>query len=136
MNLPLVDLVMGIFKPAADLIDDIHTSDEERIKEQRKTLEVQVNVLQKVLAYETDRLEQRIAVIKAEAESDHWLAANWRPITMLTFLSIVVLDFLGQTFAGSDTKIVEEMWTLLQLGLGGYVVGRSGEKVLREWKKK
>lgn len=130
MQFKLIELVSGIFKPAAELIDEIHTSDEERLSEHRKTLEVQAKVLQEVLRYEQEIAQARFDVIKAEATSEHWLAANWRPVTMLTFLSIVVLDYAGQAL-GNDTLVVQEMWTLLQIGLGGYVVGRSGEKVVK-----
>jgi len=30
----------------------------------------------------------------------------------------------------------EQAWGLLSVGLGGYVVGRSGEKIMKEYKKK
>ena len=45
---------------------------------------------------------------------------------MLTFLGLVVLDQTGML----AFRLAEEAWYLLQLGLGGYVVGRSVEKVV------
>ena len=51
---------------------------------------------------------------------------NWRPITMLTFFILVVCDSFGLlTFRLSD-----EAWMLLQIVLGGYVVGWSAEKII------
>jgi hypothetical protein len=44
---------------------------------------------------------------------------------MLTFVSLVVADQTGLL----AFRLAEEAWTLLQLGLGGYVVGRSAEKI-------
>jgi hypothetical protein len=67
------------------------------------------------------------AIVTAEANSSNWLAASWRPITMLTFLALVV----GDTFGLFATPLRDEAWTLLQIGLGGYVVGRSGEKIAK-----
>ena len=32
------------------------------------------------------------------------------------------------------TAIPEQMWTLLTIGLGGYIAGRSGEKMIKNWK--
>lgn len=133
MNFKILDIVMGMFKPAADLIDEIHTSDHERLIEQRKQFEVQVELLDNVLEYEIENLDRRLQVVKAEAQSEHWLTANWRPITMLTFLAIVVMDYAGQAL-GSNSHMAEEMWLLIQIGLGGYVAGRSGEKVIKTWK--
>ena len=51
---------------------------------------------------------------------------NWRPITMLTFLVLVVCD----SFGFLKFRLNNEAWLLLQIGLGGYVVGRTGEKIV------
>ncbi|MCS7280543.1 MAG: hypothetical protein NZ583_02795 [Desulfobacterota bacterium] len=32
-------------------------------------------------------------------------------------------------------EIPPDMWTLLEIGIGGYVVGRSAEKIVKTWKK-
>ena len=33
-------------------------------------------------------------------------------------------------------NIPQDLWTLLQIGLGGYVIGRSGEGIAKNFKKK
>ena len=44
---------------------------------------------------------------------------------MLSFLGLVIADSCGLlVFRLSDSA-----WVLLQIGLGGYVVGRSAEKI-------
>lgn len=126
----LIDLITGIFKPASELIDELHTSDEEKLAEQRRLLEVQAAVLDQALAYEKETFTARAAIVEAEARSEHWLTATWRPITMLTMLALTVSDSLGLL----PNPLKEDAWTLLQLGLGGYVVGRSVEKVVKEVK--
>ena len=68
-------------------------------------------------------------VIIAEAQGS-WLQKNWRPITMLTFLILVVLH----SFNLLKNPIADQMWVLLQIGLGGYVAGRSGEKIVKSIK--
>lgn len=123
-----VDLIAGIFKPAAELIDELHTSEEEKLKQQRRLLEIQAMVLDSSLQYEKEMMTSRAEIINSEAKSEHWITATWRPITMLTFLALAVGDSLGLL----QTPLRDEAWTLLQLGLGGYVVGRSAEKVIKE----
>ena len=123
-----LDLIAGIFKPAAELIDELHTSEEEKLKQQRRLLEIQAMVLDSSLQYEKEMMTSRAEIINSEAKSEHWITATWRPITMLTFLALAVGDSLGWL----PNPLRDEAWTLLQLGLGGYVVGRSAEKVIKE----
>ena len=109
-----------------EMIDSVHTSTEEKLEQKAKLLDLQVTFMNQGLEYELAQLEAKAAIITAEAKSDHFLTATWRPITMLTFLALVVCDQFGLlTF-----RLAEDAWTLLQIGLGGYVVGRSVEKVV------
>jgi hypothetical protein len=78
---------------------------------------------------ELAELQAATQVIVAEA-SGSWLQQSWRPITMLTFLVLVVCDSFGLL----AFRLAEQAWTLLQIGLGGYVVGRSGEKIMKSYK--
>lgn len=127
----VVDLIAGIFKPAAELVDELHTSEEERLKAKGHLLDVQAAAMQRVFDYESEMLSAKSKVVHAEAQSKHWLTANWRPITMLTFLVLVVGDSLG--WLPNDLR--DETFVLLEIGLGGYIVGRSGEKIAQIMKK-
>lgn len=131
MSLGVVELIAGIFKPAAELVDELHTSTEEKLKAKGHLLDVQAAAMQRVFDYERDMLEAKSKIVHAEASSKHWLTANWRPITMLTFLTLVVGDSLGWL----PNDLNKEAWTLLEIGLGGYVIGRSGEKIAQIMKK-
>jgi hypothetical protein len=122
----VLDIISRVFKPAADLVDNLHTSTEEKLQQKAKLLEIQVEFLKEGLAYEQEQLKQRAAIVLAEAKSDSFLTSNWRPITMLTFLALVVADQTGLL----AFRLAPQAWTLLQIGLGGYVVGRSAEKVV------
>ena len=124
-------LVGSIFKPAAELIDNLHTSDEERLKIKQAMFELQIEAFNKAEAYESELLKAKSTIITAEAQSQSWIARNWRPITMLTFLVLVVSDSFGLL----ASPLADEAWTLLQIGLGGYVVGRSAEKATAILKK-
>lgn len=83
-------------------------------------------------------LELQASVVLQEAKSEHWLTANWRPVTMLTFVAIIannyiIYPYLALFFADAPLlPIPPDMWDLLKIGLGGYVVGRSAEKVVKE----
>jgi len=126
----VTELIAGIFKPAATLVDELHTSDEERLKAKGHLLDVQAAAMQRVFDYEKEMIKGQQAIVNSEAKSEHFIVAAWRPITMLTFLTLAVGDSLGFL----ATPLRDEAWMLLQLGLGGYVVGRSGEKIAKVMK--
>jgi hypothetical protein len=115
-----------MFKPAADLIDNIHTSDEEKLSLKNKMEVIQNEMKARVLSYEQTLMQAQSEVIKSEAQGHSWLQRSWRPITMLTFLFLVVCD----SFGWLTNRLADQAWILLQIGLGGYVIGRSAEKMM------
>jgi len=123
--------ISNIFEPAVKLIDEIHTSDEEKLQLQAQIKAVENELLAKVIDYESKLLESKTSIITAEATGQSWMQRNWRPITMLTFLVLVVFD----SFGWLPSKLAPEAWTLLQIGLGGYVAGRSAEKMTQQYLK-
>lgn len=118
-------LLTGLVEPVTRLIDDMHTSEEERLAVKAKLFELQTGLTTRIMDYEARLLEARTQVITAEAQGHSWIQRSWRPITMLTFLALVVADTFGLT----AFRLADEAWTLLQIGLGGYVIGRSAEKL-------
>lgn len=122
---PVLDFIGGIFKPVADLVDELHFSGEEKAAARGKIVAAQSALTFRMLEYEAKLMEHQASVIKAEAGGQSWLQRSWRPITMLTFLGLVVCDSFGLL----EFRLADQAWTLLQIGLGGYVIGRSAEKV-------
>jgi hypothetical protein len=122
---PIWDIVTSLVKPLTDLISKAVPDADKKIELQGKIVELQFNLLQNTQAYEQQLLDAQKSVITAEANSSSWLAKSWRPVTMLTFLVLVVCD----SFGWLPNRLAPEAWSLLQIGIGGYVVGRSVEKV-------
>lgn len=69
-------------------------------------------------------------IVKTEAASGNWLASGWRPITMLTFTALIVARWFGWAAPNLDPAEYIKLWDIVELGLGGYVIGRSVEKVV------
>ena len=75
-------------------------------------------------------VEAQSRVLVAEAQSKSWLTASWRPIVMLSFAGILVYSFfIGPMAELKTVPIPADLWTLMKLGIGGYVGGRSVEKL-------
>lgn len=122
----IFEFVSSIFKPAVDLIDELNTSEEERLELKKQILKIENDLQARLLEYETKLMEAQASIVRAEAQSQSWIARNWRPITMLTMLVLVVFGSLGVF----NVTLQDEFWLLLQIGLGGYVIGRSAEKIV------
>lgn len=104
------------------VIDDIFTSDEERIKAKNEL----VRAIQKK---ELELQQMQTEIIVAEAKGN-WIQRSWRPILMLSFGFIVIyVKFIAPLFDLKIPELENEFWSLLQIGIGGYVIGRSGEKI-------
>ena len=114
----------GLVKEVGKVIDNLFTSDEERLNAKNEVF--------KVLQEQQLKLQQlQTEIILAEANGN-WLQRSWRPILMLSFGFIVIyVKFIAPLFSLPIPPLEDEFWDLLQLGIGGYVVGRSVEKVAK-----
>ena len=106
-----------------------------------KVAEIEAEITKLAQSGEMEVLANRFGVIQAEANSKHFLTAAWRPITMLTFVAIIANNYILYPYlslffeAAPILEIPPDMWDLLKIGLGGYVVGRTGEKMMESYKK-
>ena len=114
------DLVKGM----GDVVDNLHTSKEEKLAAQHKIKKLVANYEVEMEKNITDRW-------KADMNSDSWLSKNVRPMILIFLVvSTVLMIFID---AGTIQFTVEQKWTdLLQLVLitviGAYFGGRSFEK--------
>jgi len=122
---PVVDAIAGIFKPISDVIDHVLPSGDAKVALQGQVIAGQIAAGAAFMNYEQKLLDGRVQIITAEAQGNSWLQRNWRPISMLTFLTLTVADALNWL----PNRLAPQAWTLLQIGLGGYVIGRSVEKI-------
>jgi hypothetical protein len=124
-------IIKGIFGTVDQLVEDKDLATKIKSELQTKVLDIM----------ETE-IKAAASIIMAEINSDSYLAKNWRPMTMLTFVVIIANNYIFfpylQLFfnSGAMLDIPPDMWDLLKLGLGGYVVGRSVEKGIKVWKDK
>jgi len=107
-------------------LDELITSKEERDILRNQLYEMKYSLVEKAMEAELRILESRTQIITAEAKGESWLQRSWRPITALTFLVLIVLHHLGFL----QIEITDQMWDLLQVMIGGYVVSRGIEKAV------
>jgi len=122
----VLSFIGNVINPITKLVDDLSTSDEERGAIHNALTKIENSFAERVLNYESKIAQMKADVIMTEAKGDSWLQRNWRPITMLVFLCLIVFHYLGLL----AFEIAPQMWTLLQIGIGGYITSRGAEKII------
>ena len=115
------DLVKGV----GSVIDNLHTSAEEKLEAERKIKELIAN-------YEVE-IEKNITTRwEADQKSDSWLSKNVRPMVLI-FLIVCTMLLIFIDAGAIKFNVKDSYVDLLQLVLitviGGYFGGRSLEKV-------
>ena len=126
----ILSFLGSALKPAFDLVDNLHTSDEERLEFKVALSQIEADLKQVGYDYDKELAAARASIIIAEAQSQSWLARNWRPIIMLMFGTLIMLIATGLMDVEALAAVPEQLWRLLQIGIGGYIVGRSAEKIV------
>ena len=118
----------GVVKQVGDVIDNLSTSEEERLEAKRKMEEV-------LMKAESQAQEQVTRRWEADMKSDNWLSKNIRPLIciFLTAIFVVLSVFDGNI----GEFVIQENYipiyqTLLITVYGAYFAGRSIEKIRKK----
>ena len=135
MGFDIASVITGALAPIGNIIDELHTSKEEKAAMQIALVNAQGALQNELAAMQRD-------IIVAEAQGESSLQRNWRPILMLTIVAIVANNYILFPYLRlfwNDAPMLElpqHLWSLMQIGVGGYIVGRTGEKMMTTWKEK
>lgn len=134
----IAPIVAGIISVVSSVVDKA-VPDRDKAAELKAEFEKQIN------QYSTLVLQGQIDIITAEAKGESPVQRNWRPHLMYFLMFLigfnVVLVPLVSVLVGVQIPVLEAWssvtdpaWTLLQIGMGGYIVGRSAEKIVSTYK--
>ena len=124
---------------AAALIEKAGEIISKKVEDKDKANEIIAELQKEILVSQSRILEEKASIILAEARGESWLQRNWRPILMLTVVAIIANNYLIAPYVnaifGKGTapflELPQKLWDLMTLGVGGYIVGRSGEKIAK-----
>jgi hypothetical protein len=89
-----------------------------------------------------EELIAKSKIVQAESSSKHWLTATWRPALMWICIIVIANNYIISPILNAilgtslELTIPDPMWNLLTIGVSGYIVGRSGEKIAQNWQSK
>ena len=121
-------LVEGVFSG----IDKIHTSEEEKLALKAQITMIEAEFKLKMAELSNEVVAEQASIIRAEVGKGNWLTASWRPILMLTFGFVILYSVVAPSFGSPPvdmSQIPDRFWSLVTVGVGGYVTGRTVEKV-------
>lgn len=122
--------IQGILDGAADVIKTFVKDPNAQLQAQLQLAQMSNAANGALLQADQEFANAQAQVITAE-EKEGWLAANWRPLVMLLFGFIVLNNYvLNPWFHTGALELPPDLWALLKIGMGGYIMGRSVEKFL------
>lgn len=126
----ILKLIGGLLEPVTKLVDVVYDSPTEKAEARAKLMMIQGEILKEVSNFESILVEAQSKIIIAEAQSQSWLTRNWRPLLMLDFIIIIFWNhFVAEVFGVTPATIPDQMWSVIKIGVGGYIGGRTFEKV-------
>jgi hypothetical protein len=135
MENPLNKLLGSVIGEVAGIVDRFVTTGDEKLKAMLELNKMRESLNEKLLAYEASVAGAQKEVLIAEIQSQSKLARAWRPALMYVFMAILVNNFILAPYLKAiwiSVPILEVpagMWGLLTLAMGGYVGGRTWEKI-------
>lgn len=132
--LDFLNPVKGLAEAASGIIDQFVDDPKETAEAQQMLMAEERKTLTAMYEARSRIVEAQADVIQSEAESDHWLAANVRPITLFAFVLIALYAGVFAPIFGWPAPMLGEIpdraWQVIMIGLGGYIGGRTAEKII------
>ncbi len=123
-----------------DLIDQ-SVEDEDKKNELKAALDK--SLMNADLTRFQEQIRAQTSIVLGEVKGESWLQRNWRPILMLSIVAVVVNNYILFPYLSvifpkyvHVLELPAELFQLMTVGVGGYVVGRTGEKITQRWKEK
>jgi hypothetical protein len=94
-----------------------------------KKAAAQLQLVQMAQNGDLAELNAALQTILAEANGN-WLQRSWRPMMMIFFCGLVGARWFGYSAPNMRPEEIMELWAIVKIGIGGYTIGRTGEKII------
>ena len=137
-------IIQGAIAPVSNVITKLITRKEDRSLAEAEIKKIQVDLEKAIIDYQTNTLNAQKEIIVAEIKGSG-MQRNWRPALMWVIILIIannyllspVLNNIIALFGPVDLlpvlELPDKLFNLMTIGLGGYVVGRTAEKVIPQY---
>lgn len=126
-----MSIISTILSPITGIINSVI---DKTVTDKNQAQEIKANISMAMMAESAALIEAAQNTIVAEAQGG-FLQRNWRPVMMLVFVGLLVCKWMGLTDHSVTAENEAQLMDIIKIGLGGYVVGRSAEKIATVWRK-
>lgn len=133
-------IIQGAISPVSDIITKLITKKEDRMLAEAELKRIQADLEKKLIEHQTNTLNAQKEIIVAEVTGSP-MQRNWRPALMWVIILIIANNYLlapilnnfialfGPSNLLPVLELPDKLFNLMTIGLGGYVAGRTVEKV-------
>jgi hypothetical protein len=136
-------IIAGIAKPFADVISKFVTRKEDLILAEAEIKKIQNDLEKKIIDNQTNLLNTQKELMLSEFNGTA-LQRNWRPVLMWVIVCIIGNNYLIAPIVNNAAaafnvvllpilELPDHLFNLMTISLGGYVVGRSAEKIIPQY---
>lgn len=130
-------MIQQLINPIAGVVNNVINK---FVMDKDLSAKIQAEVTHHLIDSNNSQIDNAVKVILAEAQGKSWMQRNWRPLLMMTIVAIVANNFLIFPYLSmlgikaAHLELPSSLYNLMTIGVGGYIAGRSGEKMIKTWK--
>ena len=114
----------------------------EKVEDKDLANELKAEIKQQILINDHEEnlelIKGQVAIVLSESKGN-FIQRSWRPILMLGIVAIIINNYIFFPYLNlffPDKALMLELpnglWALLNVGVGGYVISRGAEKILKK----
>lgn len=133
--LSAIPILGKVIEGGLGIIDDMV---EDKDQANRLKAEIKKKIEEQAHKERSALIKEQGKIVGLEVQGESWLQRNWRPLLMLIIIAIIannyiIVPYLSAIFPDyvQVLKLPDGLWALLNVGVGGYVAGRTGEKIFK-----
>lgn len=123
----------------AAILPSVFKTVEKVVQDKDKANEIQQELTSQMMDANSDLMKASSDVIISEIKGESWLQRNWRPLLMMAFIIIIfnnyiIIPYVAAFYPAANLPLLvfpDHFWNLLTIGVGGYLGGRSVEKLFK-----
>lgn len=126
----IAETIIGVFGETLDKF----------FPDKNKKIAALTAIREKILENEAKIITAAATIVGKEADSERWYQNAWRPAFMWLIIFIIFNNFIFAPYVemifGVNLNlsinvgaVPDQLWRAIDIGLGGYIIGRSAEKV-------
>jgi hypothetical protein len=104
--------------------------------DQAKTVQTALELLKEVNSSDGQAVTAAATALQAILTQGIWIEKVWRPLLMFILMGIIFsywfLGYIPPYFNAPMTPMMQEIFGLLKIGLGGYIPCRTIEKIAQQ----